>query len=476
MKTQNISPTQLTQMTGEKATSEISQESFFKAFTNAQESEAGVGDKSEKDSDDIEDGEKLDVEKAEIPFVWWVPKALFLEEEVALQDLKQQHDLSPHLVEEGTLHPFEPSKEFYPVESFPFTEEFFETILQEKTVNSGIKEVPKDLMKAELLDINEMATESVNNPKMKSAEQTGPVIKESVEKVFEHQRLQESSTPTIDQKTSDFSKGIHSIISKQDEAKASLIDHLIIEQSTAQKTENTEGAKKSFMQLEHGLPESETAEVGKSEIVSEKSMQLESETETVHPIREKSSKELDVAVKMENPARQMETIKPQTAHVTEVQEKIKVPAEQWVNNVESMILEQINDKGHVDQTVKARLQLTPEKLGEMAIELIMDNKELTAKIVVESLETKDWLEQQVRQLSATLATQDIHIEDFEVVVFKENQGQLDTNGQDNPFFDQKEQEKKENKINHSLITEEDQQPKKHYKVNNSNDGRLSLWV
>jgi len=48
----------------------------------------------------------------------------------------------------------------------------------------------------------------------------------------------------------------------------------------------------------------------------------------------------------------------------------------------------------------------------MDIELVLKDKGLTARIVVEHAETKGWLEQKLGELTVRLAVQNIEVTDF----------------------------------------------------------------
>lgn len=154
--------------------------------------------------------------------------------------------------------------------------------------------------------------------------------------------------------------------------------------------------------------------------------------------------------------------------------KTEVPAEQWTTQVESFILEETGTGQAVDKTVTARLQLTPEKLGEMNIELVIKNKELTANFVVEHYETKEWLEQKLNELTLKLSTQDLQMNDIQVVVEHQKNIFMDLGAQGQGSFKEKQKPHQERKM--SAPTEEEQ-AKSETKNNESTNTRgLSMWV
>src|SRR5699024_1144720 len=157
------------------------------------------------------------------------------------------------------------------------------------------------------------------------------------------------------------------------------------------------------------------------------------------------------------------------------QEIVKVPETEWVTQIESIITENIHTVSDAEMVSTTRIQLTPEHLGKMDIELVLKDKSLTAKLVVEYVETKEWLEQKVAELTVKLATQSIEVTDFQVSIAENNQSLVDTGPQDNPFFKEKNESDNQRKsLNYSSEKEQVVET-----VDNKSDlgnGRLSMWV
>lgn len=159
-------------------------------------------------------------------------------------------------------------------------------------------------------------------------------------------------------------------------------------------------------------------------------------------------------------------------------ETIKViPQEQIVQEIETMIVEDLGDGSQVEKVSTTRIQLTPKHLGEMDIELVMKDKELTARLVVEKAETKQLLEQKLTQLTNTLAEQDIKVEQFEVEVSSNQPGFGESSMDEQSFLKEQERAFRQRRIANNRSTEEQQVVSEQTERNiHANTGRLSMWV
>lgn len=159
-------------------------------------------------------------------------------------------------------------------------------------------------------------------------------------------------------------------------------------------------------------------------------------------------------------------------------ETIKViPQEQIVQEIETMIVEDLSDSSQVEKVSTTRIQLTPKHLGEMDIELVMKDKELTARLVVEKAETKQLLEQKLTQLTNTLAEQDIKVEQFEVEVSSNQPGFGESSMDEQSFLKEQERAFRQRRIANNRSTEEQQVVSEQTERNlHANTGRLSMWV
>ena len=159
-------------------------------------------------------------------------------------------------------------------------------------------------------------------------------------------------------------------------------------------------------------------------------------------------------------------------------ETIKViPQEQIVQEIETMIVEDLNQFDQVERVSTTRIQLTPKNLGEMDIELVMKDKKLTARLVVEKAETKQLLEQKLTQLTNTLAEQDIKVEQFEVEVSSNQPGFGESSMDEQSFLKEQERAFRQRRIANNRSIEEQQVVSQQTERNiHANTGRLSMWV
>lgn len=154
---------------------------------------------------------------------------------------------------------------------------------------------------------------------------------------------------------------------------------------------------------------------------------------------------------------------------------VKVPESEWVNQVESFVVEQMDTPNDLEKVSTARIQLTPEHLGELEIELVLKDKGLTAKLVVEHKDTKEWLELKMSELTTKLAMQDIKVTDFQVSIASNEHHLADAGTQGNPFFKEQKQESKQRRtLNYS--SKEEQVVEKTENKYDANTGRVSMWV
>lgn len=68
------------------------------------------------------------------------------------------------------------------------------------------------------------------------------------------------------------------------------------------------------------------------------------------------------------------------------------------------------------QQTTARISLTPESLGNMRIEIQIREQQLYTTIVVESTETKELMDNSMKQLTASLAQKNIHLQEMTVQI------------------------------------------------------------
>ena len=200
-------------------------------------------------------------------------------------------------------------------------------------------------------------------------------------------------------------------------------------------------------------------------------VQLE-EVEVSEPV-ERTEKLVNTDISASGQLTQMKLTASQSSIQTET---VKVvPQEQLVQEIETLVVENLDGTDQVEKVSTTRIQLTPKHLGELDIELVMKNNELTARLVVEKAETKQWLEQKLTQLTNTLAEQDIKIEQFEIQVSSNQAGFTESSFNDNPFFKEQKQALNPRKSFHKGPEEEGVTEQVERTVQ-TNTGRLSIWV
>ena len=192
-------------------------------------------------------------------------------------------------------------------------------------------------------------------------------------------------------------------------------------------------------------------------------------------VKESSDKTQDTDISASGQWTQMKLSATQPQTQTET---IKViPQEQIVQEIETMIVEDLGDSTQVEKVSTTRIQLTPKHLGEMDIELVMKDKELTARLVVEKAETKQLLEQKLTQLTNTLVEQDIKVEQFEVEVSSNQPGFGESSMDEQSFLKEQERAFRQRRIANNRSTEEQQVVSEQTERNvHANTGRLSMWV
>lgn len=200
-------------------------------------------------------------------------------------------------------------------------------------------------------------------------------------------------------------------------------------------------------------------------------------TELVEP--QKQSEVVETKDIAEAEQHQFSTKSPSSPATTEKLQPntpIKIADTEWVGKVEQIIVQEVEPTTNTEKVSTVHIQLTPENLGEMDIELTLQNKELTAKLVVEYEETKEWLEQKVTELTTKLAIQDIQVIDFEIIVAPKEPSLLGSSFEDNPFFKQQKESTKHTKTFNSKRLEESERETNKQNQKYTSAGRLSMWV
>lgn len=93
--------------------------------------------------------------------------------------------------------------------------------------------------------------------------------------------------------------------------------------------------------------------------------------------------------------------------------EMAIPAGQFVKDMSEFVIQKFE---FVKQNgvAEAVISLRPEHLGQVDVQLSMQNGQLVARFMTEQVIAKDLLEQQITQLRATLQAQGIQVERLEV--------------------------------------------------------------
>lgn len=166
-----------------------------------------------------------------------------------------------------------------------------------------------------------------------------------------------------------------------------------------------------------------------------------------------------------------------TTFVQEVSTPVQqVAQEDFVSNVETLIIEQTEATNTVDNITTARMQLTPDHLGKVSVQIEMTGKELTAKLIVEQYETKEWIDQQVAHLREKLLAQEITVTEFQVVVDDNPTSNQFMSNEENPFFKQKEKDSQEKRKQRMAKAESIDTPARSAQVQYADAKGVSLFV
>lgn len=93
-----------------------------------------------------------------------------------------------------------------------------------------------------------------------------------------------------------------------------------------------------------------------------------------------------------------------------------------MDQIEELIINKVqNDKG--TEVIQSTIRLTPESLGEIEIELIIDKEDVSGKFIFKSEEAKRYVESQLTQLRTPLEAKGIKFNSIEMTVKEQPQGQ-----------------------------------------------------
>lgn len=96
------------------------------------------------------------------------------------------------------------------------------------------------------------------------------------------------------------------------------------------------------------------------------------------------------------------------------------------------------------------IQLYPEHLGKMEVELVMKNQEMIARLIVSSQQAKDLIESQLHQLRQVIVQQNLEVDKWEVIIDEQKQmmqqgeGEKERNASSQNHQQQEKQEEEQN--------------------------------
>jgi len=452
IKTQNIPLESFFQVKDKKKVSDFSKEEFSMTFEALYEKPSEVMKEDAKDSG--KDSEEVDVNEQGIPWFVWMQQSetfadpsvkpdegIFLEtietEETVIIDSSMK-TLQMNPSDESLLNTTE-------VETMEMTD-------NETAVNSSFEENTHKKFEVPLTAEESLSLEkSLGNSSLITVQNSEEINNEF--KWMSHENMIENSEQPLENVSEDF-------VSVENEKVPLKAKESISSQTQFNTTFELDEILVTKEILESNTEEKGIQEQSTNVVIPDKEVEV-SVDETIQLEFERGIEQL----------RKLRTVEPQV----KAQEVVKVSEMEWVNQVESFVVEQMDTSNDLEKVSTARIQLTPEHLGELEIELVLKDKGLTARLVVEHEDTKEWLELKMAELTTKLATQDIKVTDFQVSIARNEHHLADAGTQGNPFFKEQEQESKQRKtLNYS--PKEEQVVEKIEKKYDANTGRVSMWV
>lgn len=452
IKTQNIPLESFSQVKDKKKVSDFSKEEFSMTFEALYEKSSEVMKEDTKDSS--KDSEDVDVNNQGIPWFVWIQQS----EEFADPSVKPDEGIFLETIETEETGIIDSSMK--PLQMNPLDESLLDTLTVEATevidtetaVNSSFEENTHKKFEVPLTAEEALSLEkNLENSSFITVQNSEEINNEF--KWISHENMVENSEQLLENVSEDF-------VSVENEKVPLKAKESISSQTQVNTT----------FELDEALV---TKEISGSN-TEEKEIQEQSTSVVIQDTEVEVSVDETIQLKFERgieQLRNLRTVEPQV----KAQEVVKITETEWVNQVESFVVEQMESSNATEKVSTARIQLTPEHLGELEIELVLKDKGLTARLVVEHEDTKEWLELKMAELTTKLATQDIKVTDFQVSIARNEHHLADAGTQGNPFFKEQEQESKQRKtLNYS--PKEEQVVEKIEKKYDANTGRVSMWV
>lgn len=417
---------------------------IFKTNENTEEVEGLESLEDLKETKDSEDREDEEIEWSNLGISWLLESQL-KDEKVELEEFSKG-DLSTDRIQENLL-----------------AENLIDTDELEVTENTSteIKKIPENVTKESFIKSLKENSGIVFEYKSLQSSYISETLSnlnflEEIKVINENEEIDSKSFDliyTIEEKSDQTGKDLPAIVTSETE------DEIIFDSKrTVETVDILDEQSERLLNLK--IEDNDLQEFNAKEVIEEPNKEFK-ESELIDPAFERGIEQL----------RTLRMIDSQTQD----QKIFKVSKTEWVNQLQTIITEEVHSENGMDKISTTRIQLMPEHLGKMDIELVLKEKNLTAKLVVEHAATKEWMEQKVTELTIKLAAQNIEVTDFQISLTENSQSLLDSGMQENSFFNERGNSKNQKK-SLKYSTEKEAAVEIIEKKPDLKTGRLSMWV
>jgi len=417
---------------------------IFKTNENTEEVEGLESLEDLKETKDSEDREDEEIEWSNLGISWLLESQL-KDEKVELEEFSKG-DLSTDRIQENLL-----------------AENLIDTDELEVTENTSteIKKIPENVTKESFIKSLKENSGKVFEYKSLQSSYISETLSnlnflEEIKVINENEEIDSKSFDliyTIEEKSDQTGKDLPAIVTSETE------DEIIFDSKrTVETVDILDEQSERLLNLK--IEDNDLQEFNAKEVIEEPNKEFK-ESELIDPAFERGIEQL----------RTLRMIDSQTQD----QKIFKVSKTEWVNQLQTIITEEVHSENGMDKISTTRIQLMPEHLGKMDIELVLKEKNLTAKLVVEHAATKEWMEQKVTELTIKLAAQNIEVTDFQISLTENSQSLLDSGMQENSFFNERGNSKNQKK-SLKYSTEKEAAVEIIEKKPDLKTGRLSMWV
>ncbi|MCM3782958.1 flagellar hook-length control protein FliK [Neobacillus mesonae] len=262
-----------------------------------------------------------------------------------------------------------------------------------RTVRFAVQEVLHQLVEASMgkkTDGNELTNNTIHTELITSLKDILQKANIDTESLTKLQNLTEEIAKSVNPKGSDVPAALDN--------KAGLLDVLQKAVTPQNDSSNIQSVDETDMQLQKaGKAEQPVAVKDKVE-------------ETSSPVP--SAEEAEVVDSEPTTAGQL-VLRSGTAQVTVTKPEMSIPAGQFAKDMSEFVIQKfeiVKQNG----VAEAVISLRPEHLGQVDVQLSMQNGQLVARFMTEHLQARDLLEQQMSQLRTALQAQGIQVDRLEV--------------------------------------------------------------